>query len=360
MRLGALLLAALALLQDAELEAARKADRERIASRPAVDPTAFRRVDPPAPGRPRIFRMAVRPLSFPDAEFPAVDLEAKLVRPLARFYAAQSGGALKLEARILEAARLETSREALSREAAGSEAERKILAGAVPAEVEAEAWIFIVPGSLGARGTALWPHQSELESKRRYVLIPLEGDHRWEGIAAHETGHLFGLEDKYEDETAKVGRWCLMGTGYLGVSKDDPTPAPLCAVCRAAAGWSAPFAAEPGACVALADGAAVRVALQRDGPEALVVEARGRALLCWHVGGGKPIELAAAIDGISSDRLTPWSEPPFRSRTIGGRDAWLTEARRQDGRWCFRVSLEGTPTPLEELRRRRVGRELGR
>jgi hypothetical protein len=111
----------------------------------------------------------------------------------------------------------------------------------------------------------------------------------------------------------------------------------------------------------LAPGAAsVKVPVNKDGQEAVVLEARGKSLLVWHTGGGRPIELAAILPSETRDRLTPWSDPPFRPRTLGSTNVWITDVRMQDGRAWFRLGPTADLTPLEELRRARVGRELGK
>jgi len=105
---------------------------------------------------------------------------------------------------------------------------------------------------------------------------------------------------------------------------------------------------------------AVRVPINKDGKEAVVLETRGKSLLVWHTGGGRPIELAAILPTESRDRLTPWSDPAFRGRTLGAVDLWITDIRIQEGRAWFRLGPKADLTPLEELRRGRVGRDLGK
>jgi hypothetical protein len=104
----------------------------------------------------------------------------------------------------------------------------------------------------------------------------------------------------------------------------------------------------------------VKVPVNKDGKESVVLEARGKSLIVWHTGGGRPIELAAILPTDSRDRLTPWSDPPFRTRTLGAKDVWITDVRIQDGKAWFRLGPSADLTPLEQLRRARVGKELGR
>jgi M6 family metalloprotease-like protein len=364
-------LAAFLFLQDAELDAALKADRARIAAKKPLtrdETRAYRAVAPRfSPDKVR-FRLKAIPLSFADAPASRGDLRAALLDPLAAYYRGQSGGVFELESALLEARGAGVPRSELAAAAAGSAAEQKIVGRVLKTEdlEGADAFLLIAAGGIGSPKTGLWPHESTIRLGGKtvdYVLLPETGDHRWFGIAAHETGHLLKLEDKYGDREAKVGRWCLMGTGYLDATKEDPRPGPLCAVCREALGWIPPLVhdtASEGA-YSLAPGlAAVKVPVNKDGKEAVVLEFRGRALLVWHTGGGRPIELAAILPTEARDRLTPWSDPPFRARTLGASNVWITDVRVQEGKAWFRLGPSGDLTPLEELRRARVGRELGK
>ena len=368
------LIAALALLlfqQDAELDAALKADRARIAAKKPLtrdETKGYRAVAPRlAPDKVR-FRIKAIPLSFTGAPASRGDLRAALLDPLAAYYRGQSGGVFELEAALLEARAADVPRSELAAAAAGSAAEQKIVGRVLKAEdlEGADAFILIAAGGIGSPKTGLWPHESTMRVGGKtvdYVLMPETGDHRWFGIAAHETGHLLKLEDKYGDREAKVGRWCLMGTGYLDATKEDPRPGPLCAVCREVLGWIPPLVHDPASegAYSLAPGlAAVKVPVNKDGKEAVVLEFRGRALLVWHTGGGRPIELAAILPTEARDRLTPWSDPPFRARTLGASNAWITDVRIQEGKAWFRLGPSAELTPLEDLRRQRVGRELGK
>lgn len=366
-------LAVLAVLtsQDAELDAALKADRLRIASKKPLareEMRAYRSVAPKLSPDRHQFRLKVIPVSFTDALASRADLPKALLEPLAAYYKAQSAGVFEMAPTLLEPRGTEGPRSELASAAAGSAAERAVIGRFLRAEdVEgADGFLLVAAGEIGAPKTGLWPHAATIRLGARdidYVLLPERGDHRWFGIAAHEAGHLLKLEDKYGDREAKVGRWCLMGTGYLDSTREDPRPGPLCAVCREGLGWASPLVHDPASegAYSLAPGAAsVKVPVNKDGKESVVLEARGKSLLVWHTGGGRPIELAAILPTESRDRLTPWSDPPFRARTLGGTDAWITDVRIQDGRAWFRVGPTAELTALEQLRRARVGRELGK
>jgi len=359
-------------IQDSELDAALKADRARIAAKKPLtkeEMAGYRQVAGRAPVDRTSYRLAVIPVSFPEVAARRADLQKALLDPLAAYYRAQSAGALEIAPTLLEARKAGAGRAELAKAGTGSAAERAFLESLLKGErlPESDGILFAVAGEIGAHGTALWPHKSSLPLGGRevnYVLLPESGDHRWFGIAAHEVGHLLKLEDKYEDPKARVGRWCLMGTGYLDATKENPQPGPLCAVCRASLGWFAPLVHDPASGAAIALPAAVtsaaRIPINKDGKEAVVLETRGKSLLVWHTGGGRPIELAAILPTESRDRLTPWSDPAFRGRTLGAVDLWITDVRVQDGRAWFRLGPKADLTPLEELRRARIGRELGK
>ncbi len=344
--------------QDPELEAALKADRARIAAkRPLTDDEKRAYVAPKAgvPAKPRAScTIAIVPLEFADAKRGSRDLERELAR-LADFTKAMSGGAFTLSWKVRAAASIDAKRGDFARLAAGSREEKKPLEAL--AVDGADAVVFVAAGPFGARGTALWPHKDALELSDRtldYLIVPEEAEAHWLGILAHEFGHVLGLEDKYEDASAKVGRWCLMGTGYLGDKADNPMP--LCGVCRERLGWASAglIDARKGAAVSLGAGDLVRIPVV-EGKEALVLEMRDR-LIVWHTGGGKAIERVP----VEGDRLTPYSDPPFLGRTLGSSPVWLTDVRVEGGRAYVRVALSGEPTPLEELRRSRVGKPLGK
>jgi M6 family metalloprotease-like protein len=357
------------LLQDADLDAAIKADRDRIAARRPLG-TEERRgyVEiaslPRGDAKPRTrCRVAVVPLEFADAKRGSRDLEKEMAR-LRDFYRLMSCSAFELTWKVRGSASVETSRAEFGKRAAGAWEEKKAVAALAAAVEEADAVVFIAAGKIGSRGTSLWPHKDSVELSDRsidYLIVPEEAAAHWAGILAHEFGHVLGLEDKYEDKSAKIGRWCLMGTGYLGDKEDNPMP--LCGVCREKLGWAvaAPVDAKSVGRLSLAPGDVARVALGRDGKEAMVLEMRDRGtLVVWHTGGGKPIEFAGAFPSTSSDRLTPWSDPAFVARTLGAQAPWLTDVRLEEGRAFVRLGFEAPLTPLEELRRSRVGKELGK
>jgi hypothetical protein len=368
--LAALVLASFT-LQDPELDAAIKADRARIAARKPLtkdEQKAYAAAAPRLAPDKSQFRLKTIPVSYTDAAASRADLAKALLDPLVAYYKAQSAGVFELQPALLEVRETGGPRSELAAAAPGSAAELKIVGRVLRDEdlEGADGFLLVVGGEIGAPKTGLWPHAATIRLGGKeidYVLLPERGDHRWFGIAAHEAGHLLKLEDKYGDREAKVGRWCLMGTGYLDSTKEDPRPGPLCSVCRDRLGWVSPVTHDPaaeGAYVLAPGAAAVKVPVNKDGKESVVIEARGKQLLVWHTGGGRPIELAAILPTDQRDRLTPWSDPPFRTRTLGAVDVWITDVRFQDGRAWFRLGPTAELTPLEQLRRARVGRELGK
>ena len=365
------LLVTLLSAQDPELEAALRADRARIASRKPLakeEAAAYRAVAAKVSDKRQALRVKVIPVSFTDAAVSRSDLSKSLLEPLAEFYQSQSSGVFQLEPALLEGRSTGGPRSELAGAVSGSPEELKIVGRVLrPEDLEgADGFMLIAAGGIGTVKTGLWPHTSTIRLGGKdvdYVLLPEKGDARWFGIAAHEAGHLLKLEDKYGDREAKVGRWCLMGTGYLESTREEPRPGPLCAVCRDGLGWVAPLVHDPAATglYSLAPGtASVKVPVNKDGKESVVLEARGKSLLVWHTGGGRPIELSAILPTETRDRLTPWSDPPFRTRTLGAKDVWITDVRVQDGKVYFKLGPTADLTPLEQLRRARVGRELGR
>ena len=187
------------------------------------------------------------------------------------------------------------------------------------------------------------------------VFLAKDTGDRAAGIAAHEILHLLGLKDKYDDPKADVGKWCILGTGY-----SERTPPPPCVDCRLKLGWTKTEDADPRkaseASLEVRPDRAIRIPLNAEGSEALLVEARDR-LFIWHTGGGKAIELAARLP--AGGRLTPYSDPPCRSRSAGGWNAWITEVAVLDGRWTFRIAPDAPLTPEESRRKSDIGKRLG-
>lgn len=300
--------------------------------------------------------VAVVPLSFADAAADPAGLDVLLFRDVAGYFKKASAGAFSLQGKVFPALELDVPRERfrdLGAAAAAFEAREGavVLAGY-------DAVVFVAAGPVGARGGPLWPRQEEVRlGARRVQSVFLAQDvgERAAGIAAHELLHVLGLKDKYDDPKADVGKWCILGTGY-----SERTPPPPCADCRLKLGWAKAETADPRQAAEFVLEArpdlALRIPLNADGSEALLVEARDR-LFVWHTGGGKSIELAARLQ--TGGRLTPHSDPPFRSRSAGGWNVWITDVAFRDGRWSFRVGPDAPLTPDEAKRKAEVGKRLG-
>jgi M6 family metalloprotease-like protein len=340
-----------------------EAERERLRSKaPLSEAERKAYAFPPTPPAKPLegYALAVVPVAFSDRAVGAGDPGGLLFGDVRAYYARASSGRFKLWGKVFGAVTLDVEREKFKEDDLGRAAKalearegKELLAGFDGAA-------FVAAGPLGARGTPLWPHKESMDwggRKLDYVLLAEDAGDRAAGIAAHEIMHLFGLADKYDDERAAVGKWCILGTGYSAKE-----PAPPCADCRAKLGWASPATLDPGAVskvvMAPDPSQALRIPLNADGSEALLVEMRDR-LFVWHTGGGKTIELLGRYPSAASDRLTPYSEPAFRPRALGSRDAWITDVRLEGGRAWFRVGPEAPLTALEEARKARVGKRLG-
>jgi M6 family metalloprotease-like protein len=268
----------LLLAQDPLLDA----EKTRIASKPPLAPEerkAYLAIESAAAPPARVYSLAVVPIEFPDRKLERGDLPKLFFEDVAGWFTRASGGRFELRGRAFDPVRLGVERAKVREEDFRAAA----------ASVEGfDGVAFVVAGGVGKKGTPLWPHKERLEEggkARDYIVVPERAGARALGIVAHEAMHLLGLEDKYDDEKASVGRWCLLGTGY-----DPRDPAPPCADCRVKLGWAQAVDLElrkSGAVVLPPDPCvAVRVPVNADGSESLLFEARDR-LFIWHVGGGQ-------------------------------------------------------------------------
>ena len=346
--------------------ALREAERRRIAEKPALTEAAvagYERVRGEI-GKNSVkgYSLAVLPLSFDDENGEA---PAKLfLSDLPAYFTEASRGVFTLVGKIYEGVKLGCDRGDFGKSASRSEEEQRRLATAVRAwtardgegVLAAHGGVAFVPaGRIGGRGTALWPHQGSLEiggASIPYIVIPSDAGPRAVGIAAHEFGHLLGLADKYE-----VGKSCLMGTGY-----SCRKPAPLCASCRAGLGWARVSVTEARTerRIALSREEVLRIPMTSDGSESLWVEIREGELQAWRTIAGKTPEFLGCFPSRTSDRLTPFSDPPFVGRSIGAHETWLTDLRMEGGTGYLIVGPSAPLTPLEESRKSRIGRPLGK
>jgi len=301
---------------------------------------------------------AVIPLSFADREVDPKGLDALLFQDVAAYFRKASSGAFTLKGKVFAPLALGVARDRFREgdlAAAAALFEAREGAGVLAGY---DAAIFVAAGSIGARGGPLWPRQEDLrlgERKVRAVFLARDAGDKAVGIAAHEYLHVLGLKDKYDDPKADVGKWCILGTGY-----SERTPPPPCADCRARLGWTRFQDADPRAAaeveVDVRLDRSIRIPLNAEGTEALLLEARDR-LFVWHTGGGKAIELTARLE--AAGRLTPFSEPAFRPRTAGAWSAWITDVAFRDGRCVFRLGPEAPLTPEEAKRKSGIGKRIG-
>lgn len=359
MPVNSLLLALLA-VQGAPLER----EKERLRSRAPLSAEAkkaYAAPETPPLGSLKAYSLAVIPLAFQDAAFGENDLRKLFFERLAGYGREASGGRFELIGRVLAPVRLEIPRAAFAAKDLEAAAAAFLAREGEGALAPYDGAAFVAAGGLGTRGSALWPRKDSMKLGERtleYVFLTESADGRELGIAAHEFMHLLGLEDKYDDEKAQVGRWCIMGTGYVALD-----PAPPCADCREKLGWARPATLDPRreSAVVLAPDAArpLKIPLNPDATESLLLEVRDDRLFVWHVGGGRKIELSGRLPSEASDRLTPFSDPPFRGRSAGAWPVWITDVRIEEGKAWFRVGPSAPLTPLEERRRAQVGRRLG-
>ena len=352
-------LALLLALQGAPLE--REKDRLRAKAPLAGDEKkAYAPPQAPPLGPLKAYSLCVIPLSFSDLAFGETDLRKLFFERLADYGRGASDGRFEIIGRVYAPVRLEASRARFAAKDMEAAAAAFLAREGEGALAPFDGAAFVAAGGLGTRGSPLWPRTESVRAGERTletVFLTESADGRELGIAAHEFMHLLGLEDKYDDEKAQVGRWCIMGTGY--VARD---PAPPCADCREKLGWARPAMLDPRrpSAVVLAPDAArpLRISLNPDATEHLLLEVRDR-LLVWHVGGGQKIELAGRFPSETGDRLTPLSDPPFRGRSAGAWPVWITDVRIEDGKAWFKVGPSAPLTPLEEWRRAQVGKRIG-
>jgi M6 family metalloprotease-like protein len=149
---------------------------------------------------------------------------------------------------------------------------------------------FVWAGNTVQRTSALWPMRLTLKDRPDVVAFKMGEYHLGEmaaiGVACHEMGHTFGVNDKYGlGATANpLGPWCLMDKGtHGGEPSGRHRPFHLCAWCKSVIGWVKPAAIDPATHQKLAlrpigfgPGEAFRVLLKPDGSEYLLLENRRR------------------------------------------------------------------------------------
>ena len=333
-----------------------EAEKARIGARPPL--TEEQKKEYSLPDSPRLkpragYVLAVIPLDFPDRASETKGLEKLFFERVAGYYAHASAGQFTLRGKVYGPVALEVERSKFAEHDLGRALTSFLAREGKEVVATFDGVAFVAAGPMGARGTALWPRKETIRSVD-CILVP--GD---AGVAviAHEFMHLLGFADKYGDEKVSVGGECILGTGYS--VKDPPLP---CADCRERLGWTSPVSIDPTRTAAFVLGPdlkrSVKIALNADGSEVLLLELQER-LVIWHSGGGQKLERVGRYPTATSDRLTPFSEPPFRGRAVGARNVWITDIRIEDGKAWFRVGPDAPLTAIEEWRKSSVGRRLG-
>lgn len=356
----------LVLLAQEDESSLREAEIRRIAEKPALTEAAiakYEKLRGEASKSPQKgYGLAVLPISFRDEK--SEPPEKLFQFDLPAYFSEASGETFLLIAKIYDGVKLGCARGDVGACAIRSEEERRHLTGAVRAWISrdgegvlaAHGGIAFVPaGRMGAKDTALWPHQGLLEIGEMsipYIVLASDGGPYAVGIAAHEFGHLLGLADKYE-----IGKYCLMGTGY-----SCRRPASLCASCRTGLGW-ARVSIVDSRCerrVALSCGEVLRIFVTSDGSESLWVEVREGTLHVLRTISGKVPEFLGSFPSRTSDRLTPFSDPTLVGRSVGAHETWLTDLRVENGTGYLILGPSAPLTPFEESRKRCIGRPLGK
>lgn len=342
---------ALVFLLFAQDDAPLAQNRERIKSKPPL--TAAQQAEYSCPTAPAVqgrksYTIAVIPIEFSDQKLGSTDLAKLVFGEVRDYFSRASSKHFKLEGSVCAVVPLDVQRRRFERK----DLEQTV--GGIPA---CDGVAFITAGEMSARGSPLWPHRGVLRAGPRQIDYLLAPEKASAAILAHESLHLLGLADKYDDEKASVADACIMGTGY-----SIRNPPPPCAECRIKLGWTSPAALDPSVSTAVVLGPdpsfALRIPLTPEGDETLLLEMR-KQLLVWHTGGGRTIELLGRFPTESADRLTPLSDPSFRGRSVGARQVWITDIRVEDGKAWFRVGPDAPLTPLEEWHRTHVGKRLG-
>jgi M6 family metalloprotease-like protein len=153
-----------------------------------------------------------------------------------------------------------------------------------------DAIAFVWAGNPVRRTSALWPMRVTLKNRPGVVAFKMGELHLGEmspiGVACHELGHTFGVDDKYGLGATRdpLGPWCLMGRGTHGAAPSGRhRPFHLCAWCKSVIGWVKPVAIDPSRRQRLAlrpilhgPGECYRILLRPDGSEYLLLENRRR------------------------------------------------------------------------------------
>jgi M6 family metalloprotease-like protein len=255
---------------------------------------------------------------------------------VADFYAEMSYGGLSVTGRVFDWVELPGRHADAVAASFGSRVLVEQMDAAVKARHGASAlegfdgYAYVWAGNAVRRTSMLWPMRLRLRDRPGAAAFKMSELFRGEmapiGVACHELGHTFGVDDKYGLGAASppVGSWCLMGKGTHGGSPSGRhRPFPMCAWCRSIIGWLEPVVVDPSRPVKLAlrpvllgSGEAYRILLRPDGSEYLLLENRRRegfltdlpspGLAVFHVGpNDKPASPQVRVALIAAHGLPP-------------------------------------------------------
>lgn len=340
-----------------ELEELIKKDRQRIANKGPLDKSkCAAATDLKTVQRKPIasYELLVIPVFFSDVELAKED---SAEQDLKDYVTRMSFRSCELKTTRLTPIRQSNTRAEVARHRLGSTREGEVLENIFKAaELEKRLGSFdgvcvLYAGAMEQdRQSMLWPHKGTLKvgaATVAYFIAPQKAG----SVHAHEFMHLLGLDDKREGSS----KHCILSYGY--------EPLPLCGSCAAQIGWVKCHVTGLGreAWLALPDvtesGSVLRVNLNPDGKEFLLLEARAKTLIVWRTLDGKT-EFVAEIDGVSADRLTPLSLPRFKPAKPGSRDVYLTDIRFDGTTAYFKVSMHEPLTNVERYNLSKIGKVI--
>ncbi|MHC4853632.1 MAG: M14 family zinc carboxypeptidase, partial [Planctomycetota bacterium] len=149
--------------------------------------------------------------------------------------------------------------------------------------------VYLWAGNPVHRVSCLWPMRLGLKHRPGVSAFKAGEFYRGQmapiGVACHEMGHTFGVNDKYGLGAPKwpMGSWCLMCKGTHGAGNSaQRRPFHMCAWCKMVIGWVKPVVVDPTAGaqklalrpILYAPNECYRILLKPDGSEYLLLENR--------------------------------------------------------------------------------------
>jgi M6 family metalloprotease-like protein len=212
------------------------------------------------------------------------------------FYREMSYGEKDVTGRVFDWLELPGAYQDYRKASFGSSKFRTALEAAVLARYGADAldgfdgMVFVWAGNPVHRVSCLWPMRVPLKHRPGVIAFKMGEFYRGQmaaiGVACHEMGHTFGVNDKYGLGAPKLpmGRWCLMCKGTHGWGESmQHRPFHLCAWCKSVIGWVKPRVIDPATPQKLAlrpilssPHECYRILLRPDGSEYLLLENRRR------------------------------------------------------------------------------------